>query len=811
MSTPAASSTATGTLQELIECLNCFEEVPRKDITECGGDACAICLRCTRENCDRDNSISCPGCNHIYDPSYIYKLMPEEWVRKVYIPLQKELLFSEVVSDRDARTKEVGRYKRYKEVADEKKEVMAKLQELKKEATLGHDSNQFYARFADKINSNKPIKYNGKKWTYNQLRAWYWDKYLNPINNLKNRIQDLTTKLRDMKKALELGRNVDESTHGFCYDPECNGTIDAYGKCGVCEALTCTECKEKDHPGIECDPDVLASLRMARQGAKTCPNPKCGHSIQRAYGCNHMFCTYCDTYFDWETLRIFKRPVGNPEAARKARENLEKYGAGTNYVPANTTQDVPEVPTEGNACDGPFPNGSLAYWFTRVSPEQAYYFYLICERVSEIPGIIAKMNFQDMQAKGWENRVKLTLKEIDKSTFLRGYWTKYRNYLRDQNSINTLEVMFQTMRDALYIFAERAEWRRDASIDKIIHDVHDEEVNNFLDMMECMRDDFNKLLVEEAKNFGGNGNNVPCLSSDWWRWSKAGKEKGYDTEYEDMTMEHLRHMRSYFISLPSVHDLKGERPKTKKEYLEFFHANFPRYDYVEKCIDTLSDGNILHPFRKMLRYNPLDRKNGIIFRNNNIVVLTKNRDLSGNLSTPEELEEFAEKINKEAYDRSWVSDNTVCIINEEDFDREFVWGKLSSKWRYAFIRHSTDDGTSNMVNLWYEYDDRGTIPPYCYTSQYRINTPGADLRWITDNQRLQILEQMKAEKGNGKTYIKTDFYRDIELDQGQYSSEEAVEIFRKGVLSKENPLENILGTTSMFTMKCNISWWANHS
>lgn len=102
--------------------------------------------------------------------------------------------------------------------------------------------------------------------------------------------------------------------HKECPDSNCRGFLSSQWKCGVCEMWTCKEChvikgNTRDAPHT-CDPDILASTKLIAAETRNCP--KCRVAIYRIHGCDQMFCTKCNTAFDWRSGRIITGNIHNP-------------------------------------------------------------------------------------------------------------------------------------------------------------------------------------------------------------------------------------------------------------------------------------------------------------------------------------------------------------------------------------------------------------------------------------------------------------------------------------------------------------------
>lgn len=101
-----------------------------------------------------------------------------------------------------------------------------------------------------------------------------------------------------------------------CPAPSCKGFLSTAWKCGLCETWTCPECHDWKGESTEkntlhtCDDGKVATARLLAKEARPCP--KCGVSICKIEGCDQMFCTACNTGFNWRTGKVHEGPVHNP-------------------------------------------------------------------------------------------------------------------------------------------------------------------------------------------------------------------------------------------------------------------------------------------------------------------------------------------------------------------------------------------------------------------------------------------------------------------------------------------------------------------
>jgi hypothetical protein len=98
-----------------------------------------------------------------------------------------------------------------------------------------------------------------------------------------------------------------------CIRSDCTGIVTNKNyTCQLCGTTICHEChKLLDDKHVCCNEDVL-SIEIMRKLSKICP--KCSSQIEKVDGgCNQMWCTNCNTAFDWNTGKIeVGKSVHNP-------------------------------------------------------------------------------------------------------------------------------------------------------------------------------------------------------------------------------------------------------------------------------------------------------------------------------------------------------------------------------------------------------------------------------------------------------------------------------------------------------------------
>ena len=160
-----------------------------------------------------------------------------------------------------------------------------------------------------------------------------------------------------------------------CPATDCKGFLSTAWKCGLCEKWTCHDCheligttKDAEHT---CDPDKVASARLIEQESRPCP--KCGARICKIDGCNQMWCTACNTGFDWRTGTLAKGPIHNPHFFQWLQRNggaAAQGGAGGPPPPANMIVNCDQE-LDRRVTDhlNPYRNLGYAYRMTRSSQD----------------------------------------------------------------------------------------------------------------------------------------------------------------------------------------------------------------------------------------------------------------------------------------------------------------------------------------------------------------------------------------------------------------------------------------------------------
>lgn len=141
------------------------------------------------------------------------------------------------------------------------------------------------------------------------------------------------------KKDTNKFKVEDVKTYGRCLLSECNGVL-VRMKCTACTKVFCAKCHEvrKEGERHECKESDILSVKEIEKNTKRCPS--CAGHIFKISGCSHMWCTNCNTAFNWNTMQIYKNleRFHNPEHDRYLQENPNNRvegACGNQYIWVN--------------------------------------------------------------------------------------------------------------------------------------------------------------------------------------------------------------------------------------------------------------------------------------------------------------------------------------------------------------------------------------------------------------------------------------------------------------------------------------------
>lgn len=258
---------------------------------QCGFEACSSCTE--RYIIMSGNEPQCMSCHHLWDSEFLYKFHTKSSLRRIK-ESQKDRLFN-VEMSLLPESQEYVKY--YKEIVVIKKQILdlkLPMNEHRREMRYGdkmkkmYNKKEFYNLLYEKIGHTDRLS------RINRLISGMIDRLFDDTN--EHHPQKIITQIKYIKR---------------CVDEDCKGFVCSKDyKCGICAKETCKSCLNEFKEDHKCNNDDVETARLIMKDSKPCP--ECGVHIHKIDGCNHMFCTNCNTPFHWLTLEIQRNGNTNP-------------------------------------------------------------------------------------------------------------------------------------------------------------------------------------------------------------------------------------------------------------------------------------------------------------------------------------------------------------------------------------------------------------------------------------------------------------------------------------------------------------------
>ena len=317
-------------------CLDSFNKSTRcpSKCPYCSIQVCRTCLQ-TYLLGDVSDIPKCvnPECGHGYNREFLDGELTQTFRLKIYKAHREKVLSDRERSRFPSTQEDVHAYKVAKKRADEIKQEMQALETSI--AALYTDSvkraqsdirNYSYKQFAIRLQRPIPPQYQIEDSTFyaaqktltnytKELRPF--QKQLRPLRREWTRLRPIVHTYGRFRAATNAVNTIVPERQEFikaCPSNNCKGFLSSAWKCGLCDLWSCPSCHEikGDSRDAEhaCDPDKVLTVQMIQKEAKSCP--KCGVQICKIEGCDQMWCTSCNTGFNWRTGKIANGPIHNP-------------------------------------------------------------------------------------------------------------------------------------------------------------------------------------------------------------------------------------------------------------------------------------------------------------------------------------------------------------------------------------------------------------------------------------------------------------------------------------------------------------------
>ena len=259
--------------KKAVVCPKCDNQADDDD-----NDTMRACTECTKRYLlDNKNAAHCMNCKHPWNFFFLHKNFTKTWITGIYRKSRQELALDREKSMLTQALPYLEETKRKRDITNQIRELYAREKELRQE-----------------------------------------------IINIRKMQRDLRI-LYDNPEA-EIGPDAtvtNKKSYMFpCPAEGCRGFIESLSwSCGICDTKVCKSCHIKREVITEgknkgklkqhtCKKEDIESAKEIMKSTRSCPS--CHTRIFRSEGCQQMFCTNCNTAFDWVKGNIITGNIHNP-------------------------------------------------------------------------------------------------------------------------------------------------------------------------------------------------------------------------------------------------------------------------------------------------------------------------------------------------------------------------------------------------------------------------------------------------------------------------------------------------------------------
>ena len=217
----------------------------------------------------------CMSCRRIWSKEFMITSFPVTFINQTYKKHREDILMARQKAILPQRMVKIDRINRGKELAESIKPLSAEIEEKRNVLRILEETY------------------------YRQM----------------NRVASLYEGVDPDARGLKVKESIVREFHKPCPANDCRGFLSTQYKCGLCLIWSCPDCYEikgldKDAAHV-CKPENVESVKLKKKQCKNCP--ECGAEIYKEIGCDQMWCTMCQTTFDWKTgSKLVNVKVHNP-------------------------------------------------------------------------------------------------------------------------------------------------------------------------------------------------------------------------------------------------------------------------------------------------------------------------------------------------------------------------------------------------------------------------------------------------------------------------------------------------------------------
>jgi len=213
-----------------------------------------------------------------------------------------------------------------------------------------------------------------------------------------------------------------------------------------------------------CNPDDVETAKMLEKNTKPCPN--CSMGIFKIDGCNQMFCTNCNTAFDWVTRKIMNgNNIHNPHYFEWLRNRETSEHA--------TDTPLPGANNNNNACanEGVTNETSLSLLRIRKFKSNLTEFQRveiqdmvsICRKILHIREVVMPMYVYNYIERNRQVRISFMRNKMTEIEFKKQVQQNDKKYSKSQEIYNVYQFLINAASDIILRYLDSLQKNNETS------------------------------------------------------------------------------------------------------------------------------------------------------------------------------------------------------------------------------------------------------------------------------------------------------------------------------------------------------------
>jgi hypothetical protein len=286
-------------------CTETFNVVVHKRVT-CAGCDHSACRKCIETYfISSPSDYQCMHCHKLWDDEFVKTNLTQANVKRLKAHRENVLLDREKTWMPETQQHVIENIRNEK-LRDLNAEIWSIRGMLR---TLLQVNNQFEKETAEELKA------------IHNLSTTTHTRYTQKLSELQIEFNKLRSTNPNAAGASSSNRNKGYVSEYIlkCSNGDCKGFVGTNMKCRLCEVTICKTCHEIKDEAHTCKPEDIQTASLIKESTRPCP--KCATRIHRISGCTQMWCTQCNTSFDYRTGDVYTRNIHNPHYFEWLRRN----------------------------------------------------------------------------------------------------------------------------------------------------------------------------------------------------------------------------------------------------------------------------------------------------------------------------------------------------------------------------------------------------------------------------------------------------------------------------------------------------------